>query len=155
MTMWGQDGSDGGSELSDRVDQIGRMLKFGGKAVAAPMVKEFVRSRVVRILSDRDPSTLQNYILTDYDLVENDTPPKVRNVLGNIGPQFSEEIQELVTPDRVLGWLKEPEEWMDVGDHPQKAADIRECYQIIKNTPGGEEWLEEQCIAVYEIAGVL
>lgn len=153
--MWGQDGSDGGSDWGGRVDQIGRMLKFGGKAVAGPMVKEFIRTRVVRILSQRDPSTLQNYILTDYALVENDTPPKVRNVLGNIGPQFSEEIQELVTPERVLGWLEEPEEWMDVAEHPERAADIRECYQIIKNTPGGEEWLEEQCIAVYEIAGVL
>lgn len=155
MTMSGTGDSSGGRDWGDRIDQISRMLKFGGKAVAGPMVKEFVRNRVVRIFAETDPSTLQNYILTDYDLVKNDTPPKVRNVLGNIGPQFSEEIQQLVTPERVLGWLENPEEWMDVQQYPDRAADIRECYQIIKNTPGGEEWLEEQCIAVYEIAGVL
>jgi len=153
--MSGHSGKEAESGWQDRISQITRMLKFGGKAVAGPMVRKFIRNRVVAILSEKEPQILQNYILTDYPLVENNTPQKVRNALGNIGPQFEEEIQQLVTPENVLDWLEYPEEWLDVSQNPQQAQDLRECHQIIKNTPGGVEWLEDQCLAVWQIAGVL
>lgn len=143
------------SGFGDRIQKIARVAKVAGKSVAGPMVENFVRSRVVDLLSQHDPETLRQYIHVNYPLVEEELPEGVKEALQNAGPQFEEEIKHFVRPEKVMEWMENPQEWLDPEEHPQAVADVRECHDIIKNTPGGEEWIEELCLQFWDEAGLL
>lgn len=137
------------------VGRVMNALKLGGKIAARPMVESMLREKVVFLLRKHDPDKIEQFIQVNYPLVAKQMPQNYKNAIANAGPHFEEEIQQYARPDQVLHWLEHPEEWMDVDEHSQKAADVRECYRIITTTPGGRDWLERQCIEVWRIARIL
>lgn len=144
--------------VGNAVPSLGKLKAMAsglGKAAVLPAVKNILRNQIVTILQDEDPDQLRKYIYVDYPLVRNKLPPKYVDVLQNLGPQYEDEIKAMVHPEQILLWLDNPEEWMDVEQNPQAAAKVKKCAEIIRETDGGEEWLAQQTIHLYQIAGIV
>lgn len=152
--MSGDVSGDGGV-AGPSINKVLSALKMGGKMVAGPMLQSMIREQVVVLLRKHDPEVLKRYITVNYPLVHEEMPQNYKNALANVGPQFEDEIQQMVRPQQIMAWLQNPDEWFDVDEHPEKAEDVKRCHEVITETPGGQQWLEEQCIAVYQIAGIL
>lgn len=145
--------SESGPSAS-RLQRLASMAGTVGKAAVVPAVQDIVRDQVVDILQEQDPEKLQELIYVEYPLVRRQMPERYVNVLGQVGPQFEDEIRAMVHPSQVLKWLKHPDEWMDVEENPTTAAKIRKCHEVITETEGGEEWLAMQTYHLYQMAGV-
>jgi hypothetical protein len=150
--MSGQAGdADGGGD--GRIGQIASLAKFAGKSVVLPMLKGLIRDEVVKLLNENDPEELRNYITVQYPLVEQDLPPRVKQAMRKVGPRFADDIEEEVTTENILSWLEDPDEHVDMPD--AEAEQVQACADIIRETPGGEEWLENQVRSVWQLCGVL
>lgn len=149
------DAAAGGEGPGSKVDKILSTLKLGGKVVAGPMVQSMLREQVVVLLRQYEPDVLEQYIQVNYPLVQKELPQNYKNALANVGPQFAGEIQQMVRPAQVLDWLENPDGWLDVDEHPEKAEEVRECHRVITETPGGQEWLADQCVQIWKIADVV
>jgi hypothetical protein len=135
--------------------KIATMAGTLGKAAAAPMLQNLVREELTKLFSEVDPAELERLIVVQYPLVREELPDQYKNVLGNVGPQFSDQIETFVRPEQVMHWLANAEEWLDEEEDAQQIEDLHTCAEIISETPGGEEWVEAQCIEMWDIAGVL
>lgn len=146
---------DGGSGRMPDLEQLASTAKMFGKAAVAPAIQNMLRKQVVKLLQSHDPEKLEEFILTQYPLVQEELPQQYKNVLANVGPQFDDTIQNIVRPENVMYWLKEPKEWMEDGTDIEHLRQVRECHDIIQETPGGELWLQNQCLDVWKMAGVV
>jgi len=154
-----QDDADGSSGLGSilspsRLAQIATTAKLAGKRAAVPVLQRTLRQEVVRLLQTEDPDALREYIDVRYPLVENELPDGYRNALQSLGPQFEDDIVQLVNPQTIMGWLSEPEEWMDATENPEEVEQVRRAGEIIRTHPGGEEWLNQQVLALYVVCGI-
>lgn len=152
--MIGGNGDDG-SRLSNIVDRVAGTAKIAGKSMAVPAVKQYVREKAVEALRDNDPEDLERYITVNYPLIRNSLSDEVKQALGNACPQFEGVIKSTVTPDKVMYWLENPEEWMDEDADEETLEEIRQAAQIIHETPGGERWLQNQVIDLWDIGNIL
>lgn len=150
-----EDSADASSPDASRLEQLANTASMLGKTAVAPVFQSIIREQVVSLLQQHDPDVLEKHIHTQYPLVAEELPETYQNVLGNVGPQFEETIQTVVRPGNVLYWLQEPKEWMDDDTDIDTLRQVRECHDIIVNTPGGKQWLERQCIDVWDMAGIL
>jgi len=148
-------GDDESVGLSDVVSRVATTAKVAGKSMAVPAVKRFVREKAVAALNEHDPDDLEAYIFVDYPLIREELSPETKEALGNACPQFAGPIQSEVTPENVMLWLENPEEWMDE-DTPEETMDeVREVAEVIKDTPGGQKWLEAQVLSLWDIGNIL
>lgn len=148
------DSALGGLLSPSKLGSLAMKAKVAGKQAVVPMLQEAIREEVVRLLNQHDPEKLRQYIDVGYPLVEKDLPDGYKNALGNLGPSFENQIMQMVNPETVMGWLDNPEEWMDEDTDPETIADVREVGRIIRTHPGGEEWLARQILAFYEVCNI-
>lgn len=146
--------SESGPDPS-KLKQLASTASALGKSAVMPALQSLLRREMVSILSEHDAEELERYIDVQYPLVENEIPEGYESALREVGPQFSETVAAMVTPEQVMAWLEEPEEWMDTDANAQEAAEARRCAEIIRTHPQGEPWLEAQVFYIYEITGVL
>lgn len=143
------DQDQGGSGM---ISKIVSMAGIAGKSVVVPMVQGYIRDEMLRILNQHDPEKLESYILVQYPLVQQDAPDNVKSGLQRVGPMYAEEIRQTVTPDNILSWMENPEEHVEAEEDDYE--NIRACAEIIKETPGGRQWLESQVLAVWVLCDV-
>lgn len=134
------------------ISKITSMAGVAGKTLVLPMVKEYIQTQVINVLNENGPEQLEQYILVQYPLVDNDLPDRVKQGMQRVGPKYSAEIRQHVTPDNVLEWLDNPEEIIDADEETYEQ--IRECKRIIEETPRGRQWLRSQVLAVWILCGV-
>lgn len=144
-----------GPVSSEKLTELVTKATIAGKQAALPVLQDILRQEVVRLLSQNDPEVLKQYIDVGYPIVENELPDGYRNALATAGPKFEDQILQVVTPDTVLHWLSNPDEWMTDDIPDETRDDVREVADILKNYPGGYRWLENQVLAVYEICGIV
>jgi len=148
---------ESGQDLPDasRLEKLAGMAKGFGGLAATSAVQGIIREQVVALLNDHDPEELRQYIIVNYPLVREELPAEYKRVISNVGPSLAGQIEAAVTPEAIMTWLRDPEEWMD-DDAPEEHLDqIRECARIIEETPEGERWLQAQVVEIYGLAGVL
>jgi len=148
-------GSDDEGGLSDVVSRVATTAKVAGKSMAVPAVKKFVREKAVAALNNHDPDELEGYILVDYPLIREELDPQTKEALGNACPQFAGAIQSEVTPENVMMWLRNPEEWMDDDTPEETLEEVRRVAEVIESTPGGQKWLEAQVLSLWDIGSIL
>lgn len=148
-------------DLESKARSVLTLLTTLGDAKAISTIQSMLLPHVMRIFTHHDHTELQHMILTDYDLVRKQTPEGVKNVLENVDPgpdlreQWEETIVTNVTPENIVKWLRNPEEWLDDEDAEVQRAELRKCAEVIEETPGGEAWLEAQVLDLYEMAGIV
>lgn len=147
-----QQGGNGRNTAGNPLQSILASARVLGTTAAGSMVKAEIRTKFIDLLADHDPDELRRYILVQYPLVANDTPQEARTVIANAGPQFEDEFREYVTAEQILEWLESPEDWMP--NEAEKHEEARRCAEVIRSTKGGEQWLAQQCHAIYHIAGI-
>ena len=146
-------GETGDPEVgSGFVQQILTVAETAGAQVAVPMLQSMVQKKVIRLLNEHDPEELQERIEVQYPLVQEDLDDNIKQALGRVGPQFEDQIKSTVNPEGVMYWMRNPEEYIDADD--EEIEQIRECAEIIDETPGGDRWLMMQVITLWEIAGI-
>lgn len=144
----------------ERAGQVLQKISALSDSAAIAQAQKMILPHVLRIFSQHGHEDLRRMILTDYDLVEQQTPEGVRNALGNIGSdpqtrrQWEHLIVEYITPDNIIEWLRAPEEWLDEAEADEQRAELKRCADVIEETPGGEEWLAQQVYAIYTMAGI-
>lgn len=126
--------------LSDRASQI-------EDKAALRIFKHLVRRASTDVLTSYGSDDLQVFIASGYPVVEEELPPQLEEALREIGPEYEQYILNELRADRVLYWMEDPS-WHD---DPEVAEEIRECYETIVQTAGGEEWLEDQIQALWHI----
>jgi len=146
---------DSGFSLPFDEDKLKSLAEHGkqiGASFIIPSVQSAIRERLSDVFADAGAEELERYILVNYPLVEKRTPDRLRKVLANNGPNYEDEIRMMVTPQNILHWLENPE-WVDEENEEYKDT-IQECARTIRETPGGEQWLTVQVIAVWRMAGI-
>lgn len=148
-------------EQKETAEQILSTATLLGESFVIRQVQSMLIPHVVDIFADHDHEDLKRMIVTDYDLVENQAPEGVKNTLRNLGSSpetrqlFETLVLESITPENILNWLRNPEEWLDEDGDEEQRERLRKCAEVIEETPGGYEWLEEQVIEVYRIANIV
>lgn len=137
------------------VASLAAKAKLAGKQAVVPMIQQAVREELVDILNDHEPEELRGYIDVGYPLLENELPDGYKDALGNVGPNFEDEIIQMVNDETVLSWLHNPEQWMDDDVDEERLEDIRRVGHILENYSGGREWLNQQIIALYRICNLI
>jgi len=156
--MGGDDASDstsGGGFGAGKLAKIVTTAKVAGKKAALPILQGAVRDEMVRLLNEEDPETLRQYIDVGYPMVRNDLPDGYKSALSSAGPQFEDDIINLVNPETIMQWLATPEEWMNDDAGPEKIEQVRHVHEILRTHPGGEEWLNQQVLALYEVCNII
>lgn len=145
----------------EKAEKLLNMASMFGKSAIIGQVQSMLIPKIVQIFSEHDHEDLKRMILTDYDLVKEHTPEGVRTALQNVGSSpetrqyFETLVMETVTPENILLWLRNPEEWLDAEEAAEQREELRKCAEVIENTKGGPQWLEEQVLDVYRIANIL
>jgi len=147
--------ADGPSLSPSRIASLAARAKLVGKSAVAPTIQTLLRDEVVRLLREHDPEELERYMDVQYSLVHNELPEGYQSALATIGPTFSDQIQQIVTPQQIQAWLEHPEEWMDVEENPERVADVREVARLIRTHPDGQQYLQAECLSMYDICGIL
>lgn len=149
---------DNGREKAERLLEMATLL---GKSKIISQVQSMLVPKVVEIFSEHDNEDLRRMILTDYDLVKNHTPPGIKQTLQNVGSSretrqyFEAMVMESITPENIIKWLRNPEEWLDADEAAEQREELRQCADVIENTQGGMEWLERQVLDVYRMANIV
>lgn len=144
----------------EKIETVLNTLSVLGKSAAVTQVQSIVVPYVMEVFTEHDHTTLEKMILMDYDLVAQKTPPGVRQTLNNVGssPKMRQQWQGLITqqitPQNILLWLKNPDEWLNAEDADEQREELQKCAEVIESTPGGEEWLARQVFEVYKMAGI-
>lgn len=148
-------------EQKETAEQILSTATLLGESFVIRQVQSMLIPHVVDIFAEHDHEDLKRMIVTDYDLVENQAPEGVKNTLRNLGSSpetrqlFENLVLDSITPENILDWLRNPEEWLDEDGDEEQRERLRKCAEVIEETPGGYEWLEEQVIEVYRIANIV
>lgn len=142
-----------GSPDPSRITEIAEKAALLGKTAAVPVIQSVLREQVVYLFQQYDPEKLRELIDVNYPLIRHELPDGYKNAIENVAPQFEDEIKSMTHPGQVLYWLEEPAEWMGSDADPETVRQVRECYEIIESTPGGERWVEQQVAELWAIAG--
>lgn len=154
--MSADDQSDEGSALSaSKLAELATKAKLAGKQAAIPVLQDVIRDEVVRLLREHDPARLRGFMDVEYRLVHEELPEGYRNALGSVGPQFEEQLLQVVTPEQIMAWLEHPEEWMGDDVDAETKGEVRRVARIIRDHPGGERWMEEQVLDFYAICNIV
>lgn len=145
----------------EKAEELLKMASLLGKSTIIGQVQSMLVPYIIEIFGEHDHTDLKRMILTDYDLVETQTPDNVRKALKNVGssPQtrsyFESLVMDTITPENILTWLRNPKEWLDEEASAKERTELRRCAKVIENTDGGEEWLERQVLDIYRIAEII
>ena len=148
-------------DAGNRAKEMLSTLSTFGKAAAIQQVQSMLIPHVLNIFAEHDHTVLRKMIYADYDLVREEMPPGLKQALQNIGsdPEFRQQYEGLVlqtlTPENILEWLDEPEEWLDPEEAAEQIAEIKRCADTIRETPGGQEWLERQVWDLYRLGNIV
>lgn len=152
------------SDVQDTTETLKKLLgtaSFLGKSAVISQVQAMLMPKILEVFSDHGHDELQRMILTDYRLVENQTPEPIRNALTNLGSnpetrqQWEGVVLEYITPDNIKTWMRNPGEWLDAEEAEEQREELRKCAEVIETTKGGEEWLEEQVVDLYRMANIV
>lgn len=144
--------------LGDRVRTLAKTLSLFGKSTATAKIQEVMLPHIMRIFSEYDHRTVHHFIITDYPLVEEETPAGLRNAIHNLSAnpdlrqQWAGFLLDTVTPENILDWMRTPEAWLDDDSAAEQRENLRRCAEVIEETDGGEAWLEAQVWTVYQWA---
>lgn len=148
---------DANAKISETLDTLSSL----GKTTAVSWVQQMLIPHVLDVFSEYDEEVVRRMIRTDYALVREETPPKIKQTLRNLGsnPEIRQRWEGVVlntlTPVNILEWMKNPEEWLDAKDAAEQRERLRQCAAMIEKTPGGEAWLERQVIDLYRLAQIV
>lgn len=152
------------NNISDATDTLKNILKtasFLGKNVAVSQVQSMLMPQILKVFSEHGHEDLQRMIVTNYSLVEEQTPPGIRNALDNLGSnpetrqQWEGVVLEYITPENIIEWLRNPEEWLNEEEAEKQREELKLCATTIEETEGGEEWLETQVMDLYRMAHIV
>jgi hypothetical protein len=147
------DESGGFSIPGVSLTDLTKTLSAGATAGAASIVKNAIKQKTVETLTDHGHEELERYITVRYPLVQEELPDRVKQLLGQYGPQHQDMILAYISPEKVLYWMENPD-WV-----PEDETDVRDelqaCADTIRSTPGGEEWLNQQVLHLYQIANIV
>lgn len=140
---------------SERLSSLVEQSKFFTRQMGVSMGARMLYPHVIGIFSKYDADEVENFIRVDYRLVENHCPRGLRNALRRLGPQWSDTIMQLVTPEMILQRLAEPEEWTGDDVDEDQLREMQAAAAIIRETSGGRKWLEREVLDLYRIAGII
>lgn len=149
--------NDGGEKVKEYLSTLSTL----GRSAAIQQVQSILIPHVLNIFGEHDHTMLRNMIYTDYDLVQEETPEGIKRALQNLGsdPQFRAQFEGLVvqtlTPENILEWLDNPEEWLDEDGAEDQREELQKCAQVIRETPGGLQWLEKQVWDLYRLGNIV
>lgn len=123
-----------------------------GQMTIATLVKRGIQQSTVSVFRKHGAEDLERYILVDYNLVQEEMPPNIKKVVRNYGPQYADAIVAYVNPNAVLHWLENPN-WIPE-EEEEVRQELQECADVIRETPGGREWLNRQVFHIYQMAGI-
>lgn len=135
-----------------------KSLTSMGRSFAVTQVQSMVMPHVMEVFTEYDEGTVRRMIVTDYDLVKEQTPPGVKRTLHNLGtnPEIREEFEGVVlntiTPENILVWLKNPDDWLEEEEADVQRERMQRCAEVIEETEGGMAWLERQVLELYQLA---
>lgn len=142
----------------EKLTKTAKTLTSMGRSLAITQVQSMVMPHVMETFAEYDEETVRRMIVTDYDLVREQTPAGVKKTLHNLGtnPEIRQEFEGVVlttiTPENVLDWLRNPEEWLDEEEAEVQRERMQRCAEMIEETEGGMAWLERQVFDLYRLA---
>lgn len=151
-------------DWSDTVSEVAEYAQLFGQGAAISVVQDMVRGQVTRLLQNYGAEDIENYILVGTPIVREKAPAGFRNALKNVGPKFFEQIQSFVTPANIIQWLITADEWLDESDvdrytdegvekTPEELQEeLQRIAVVIEDTPGGNQWLQQQCRDIHLLA---
>lgn len=145
----------------EKVRKVLQMGKLMGETKLVEKVQQMMMPHILHVFSEHDAEKVEHFIYTDYDLVKEETPPRIKQTLKNVGSnpemrkQWESVVLKYVTPENIKGWLRNPEQWLDTEDAEEQRRELRRCAEKIEETPGGEEWLERQVMQLYQWANIV
>jgi len=132
-----------------------------GETYVVSQVQKQLMPHIMRVFTEHGAMDLKAFILNDYPLVEEHTPQGVKNALHNLGTseevadQFRQMMLQYVTPQNVINWMKNPDEWLDEAEADEQREELERCAKVLEQTEGGEVWLEEQILQLYKYGHVV
>lgn len=152
--MTATSGADGDEpEDQQRINRVVQLAKTAGVGVATPILKGFIRNKVIDLVNEHDPEDLRDRVEVQYPLVDEGLDENMKQTLGDVGPQFEDQIKNTVNPEGILHWLNNPEEYIDADE--KEYEQIKRCAEVIEETPQGRRWLRSQVICLWDIAGIV
>lgn len=145
----------------DALNKVVSTGKLFGKSWIVQQAQSFLIPKVMSVFAEHDHEQLRRMILSNYELVENDLPEGYKNALRNFGKDSDTQelyegiVRQYVTPDNVLKWLRNPEEWLSHEEAVEQREELRKCAEVIEETSGGRRWLDMQVVRLYEYAGII
>lgn len=149
-----------GDNGDSKIAQLAEMATFLGEGFAIKQAQKYLLPHVLDIFAKHDHRKVRNMIVTNYPLVENDCPEKVKNIFRNLNSNpktrdlYHNLLVEHVTPERLLELMEAPEEWLEGAEYQEQRTNLRASATVIQRTPGGEEWLAQQVYTLYQFAGI-
>lgn len=149
--------------FDEQQEQVRRLLSIAktvGRGAVIKQVQAMLIPHVMKIFGEHDHGELRAMILQDYQLVEEHTPENVQKALENVGSdpemrrQFQGLIVESITPENIIKWLDNPEQWLTDDQAEEQREKLRKCAEVIRETQGGKEWLSRQVYEIYRMAGI-
>lgn len=155
--------ASGGRDWSETASEIGDLMRLFGEQAAINVVQDMVRGEITRLLQSYGAEDVRNYILVETPIVKEKAPESFHEGLMNVGPNWFEEIQAMVTPGNILTWLETADDWLDESDVERYTDDadkspeelqreLQEIAEVIRTTPGGMDWLKRECRDIYVLA---
>jgi hypothetical protein len=142
------------------VKKLVSMAKTLGRGAVVGQIQSMLVPHVMEVFSKHGHGELRAAILQDYPLVRKHTPRGVRNALANIGgdPEtrqvFQGFIVDTITPENVITWMENPDEWLEAAEAEEQRENLQQCADVLRETKGGEEWLNRQIWEIYRMAGI-
>lgn len=149
------------TDIGSKIGQIAKVAMFEGKAAAITEAQRHLVPHILDIFTDHDHEEVYRFIITDYPLVREETPEPVKNALHNLSQngmlrdRYHHAVLSTVTPENVLTWLRNPDEWLDAADADEVRVELEMCAAAIEETPGGQAWLEKQVYEIYRYANIV
>lgn len=145
----------------ERLQSLAKTVSLFGKEVAISKTQQYLMPHILEVFTEHDAEELKRMIQANYPLAEQETPAGIRQALDNLGSnpelrsQWEGTVVNLVTPENILHWLRHPEEWLDAEEAEAQRAELKRCAEVIEESAGGEEWLEQQVLQLYRFANII
>lgn len=149
------------TDVGKRLSSIVKTYVLQGKRAAVVETQRHLIPHILKVFAEHDEETVYKFIVTDYPLVEERLPDSVKNALHNLAqngqlrPVYQGWVMEYVTPENILTWMRNPDEWLDAEDAEDQRMNLRLCAATIEETEGGRAWLEEQVMEIYHYADIV
>lgn len=154
----------GEQDWSETLGQVAEYAQLFGQGAAISVVQDMVRGQITQLLQSYGAEDVESYVIVQTPIVRQKAPEGFKDALKNVGPKFFEEIQTFVTPDRILEWLEDADEWLteeDVEKYTEPGvektpeelhAELQEIADVIRETQGGMAWLKSECRDIHMLA---